>query len=315
MKRTISVIAALALLIQISGCSTRKVQRVGAPDVQNPAVEKIVGITTKGGEDVSFQPPGATVRNSRLEAKVKDKPYEIPVDQIERYWIERREHSTARTVGLVAAIVVGSLALIAGIVAATKESCPFIYSWDGFKYVFDAEPYGGAITRGLERDDYSELERLVPDKGLYRLMISNEVAETQYTNLMELIVADYSASRVAMDDAGKLHTLASTQAPDTAVDETGRDMLPWLRNTDRSIWEAQPERNPGAPVRQEIHLAFPKPLSAATGEAGCECRDLFMGLLHDQGVFRTPREQYQRLVFRGGQQSGGPLRAAGLERA
>ncbi len=263
MKRTISAIAVLGLLIQMSGCSTRNVRRVGAPDVQNPALEKIIGITTKGGEDVSFQPPGATVRNGKLEAMVRNKPYEISVDQIERYWIERREHSTARTVGLVAAIAVGSLALIAGIVAATKESCPFIYSWDGRQYVFDAEPYGGAITRGLERDDYSELERLVPDKGLYRLMIGNEVEETQYTNLMELVVADHSAGRVAMDDAGKLHTLASMQEPDTAVDETGRDLLPWLEKTDKHIWEAEPEKDPAARVRQEIRLTFPKPPSAA----------------------------------------------------
>jgi|WetSurMetagenome_2_1015567.scaffolds.fasta_scaffold93165_1 hypothetical protein len=266
MKRVISICAVLALLFQMGACTSRKVRRVGAPDVQNPAIETIVGVTIKGGEDVTFNPPGATVRNGKLTAKVKNRPYEVSVDQIERYWIERREHSVLRTVGLVAAITVGTLALIAGIVAATKESCPFIYSWDGQKYVFDAEPYGGAITRGLERDDYSELKYLVPDKGLYRLMISNEVAETQYTNLMELIVADHSAGRVAMDDAGKLHTLASLQTPDNAVDETGHDLLPWLSDTDKRIWEAEPERNPAERVRQEIRLTFSKPSSAVTAK-------------------------------------------------
>jgi hypothetical protein len=263
MKRTISVVACLALLIQMSACTTAKVHRVPAPDVQNPAIEKVVGITTKGGEDVAFNPPGATIRNGKLEAAVKGKRYEIPVDQIERYWIERREPSTARTVGLAAGIVVGSLVLIAGIVALTKESCPFVYSWDGQQYVFDSEPYGGAITRGLERDDYSELEHLAADKGRYRLMIRNEVAETQYTNLMELMVADHSAGRVAMGDAGKLYTLASVQKPEIAVDETGRNLVPWLRETDRLIWEAEPEKDPAARIRQEIRLTFPKPPSAA----------------------------------------------------
>jgi hypothetical protein len=262
MKRTISMIAVLALLMQIQGCSVRKVQRVSSPDLQNPATEKIVGVTTKAGEEVTFKPPGATLRNGKLQANVNGKTYEIAVDQIDRYWIEKKEHSTSRTVGLVAVIAVGTLAVIAGIVAATKESCPFIYSWDGHQYVFDSEPYGGAITRGLERDDYSELEHLVADKGTYRLMISNEVNETQYTNQMDLIVADHSASRVAMSDSGKLHTLASVRLPETAADETGLDLLPWLKKTDKRIWETEPEKNPAERVRKEIYLTFPKPLTA-----------------------------------------------------
>lgn len=187
MNKIISLITVFALLIQVSGCSVRKVQRVNTSDLPNPAVEKIVGITTKAGAEVGFDPPGAVVQNSKLEAKVNKKPYEISIDQVERFWVERREHSTARTIGLVAALVVGAIGVAAIIVAATKESCPFIYSWDGQQFVFDGEPYGAAITKGLERDDYSELRRLMPDKGLYRLMISNGVDETQYTNLRSFL--------------------------------------------------------------------------------------------------------------------------------
>jgi hypothetical protein len=266
MKQIISIVAVLALLIQMSGCSVRKVQRVNAPDLPNPASEKIVGITTKTGEDISFRPPGAVARNDKLLAKVNNKPYEISVNQVERFWVERKEHSTSRTVGLAAALVVGAIGLTAIIIAATKESCPFVYSWDGHRYVFDGEPYGAAITRGLERDDYSELEWLVPDEGLYRLMIRNEVPETQYTNLMELFVVDYSSERVAMDDTGNLYTLSSIQAPTAAVDETGRDLLPWLKATDKHIWEPEPETNPNASVRQDIRITFPKPASAAKAE-------------------------------------------------
>ena len=266
MKQMVSVIVAFAVLIQMSGCSTTKVQRVRTSDLRNPAIEKIVGITTKTGEEITFNPPGAVVRDNKLEASVDKKPYSIPIDQIERFWVERREFSTVRTVGLTVGLVVGAIGVVAIIIAATKESCPFVYSWDGQKYVFDGEPYGAAITRGLERDDYSELERLVPDKGLYRLMISNEVPETQYTNLMELFVADHYSDRVAMDSAGNLHTLSSVQTPVAAVDEAGRDLLPWFKATDKRIWEPDPEANPGASVRQDIHITFPKPESASTAK-------------------------------------------------
>lgn len=262
MKRIISVLAVFALLIQISGCAARKVHQVSTLDGKNPAAERIVGITTKSGEHVAFEPPGATIRDGKIEAKVAGKDYELAFDQIERYWIETKELSVSRTVGLVALIAVGVIATAAIIIAATKESCPFVYSWNGQQYVFDSEPYGGAITQGLERDDYSELEHLVVDRGVYRLMISNEVDETQYTNLMELIVADHRAGRVAMDDSGGLHTLMSTQLPESAADETGKDLLPWLSKTDKLIWETAPETNVAARVRQEIKMSFPKPDSS-----------------------------------------------------
>ena len=157
MRKIISAIAVLALVMQMSGCSVTNVQRVNTPELSNPSSEKIVGITTKTGEDIRFQPPGATVRNDKLDAHVNKKPYEISLNQVERFWIERKEFSTLRTVGLSAAIIVGTIGVASIIIIATKESCPFIYSWDGHQYVFDGEPYGAAITRGLERDDYSEL--------------------------------------------------------------------------------------------------------------------------------------------------------------
>src|ERR1019366_9241343 len=147
------------------------------------------------------------------------------MDQVQRLWVDKEQISTARTIGLVAGVAVGTIVVIAAVVAATKQSCPFVYSWDGTRYVFDAEPYGGAIARGLEKDDYSELERLREQDGLYRLKITNEVDETQFTNLTELWVVDHPAgTRVAADVRGKLHTLAAPQAPLSAQDAAGHDL-------------------------------------------------------------------------------------------
>src|SRR5262249_23931272 len=140
---------------------------------------------------------------------------------------------------------------------------PFIYSWDGSEYVFDAEPYGGAITRGLERDDFSEIEHLRAGKGLFRLMGTKEGPETQYTNLMELQVVDPpAATRVGAHEGGGFHVLAERQRLTSARDNQGRDLLPWLVTTDRIIWEAQPALDANGAVRQEIVLTFPKPKGA-----------------------------------------------------
>ena len=105
------------------------------------------------------------------------------MDQVQRLWVDKEQISTARTIGLVAGVAVGTIVVIAAVVAATKQSCPFVYSWDGTRYVFDAEPYGGAIARGLEKDDYSELGQLREADGRYKLRMTNEVDETQMTNL------------------------------------------------------------------------------------------------------------------------------------
>ena len=261
-KRALAIV--LAVLLSLEGCHVERVQQLPPSSVTQPEKETIVGVTTARGEEVSFDPPGASIREQTLFASVKKTPYEIPLNQIQRFWIERKELSTARTIGLVAAIVVGTGALIFGIAAATKQSCPFVYSWDGTQYVFDAEPYGGAITRGLEKDDLTQLERLREQDGLYRLKLTNEVDETQFTNLTELWVVDHPAgTRVVADVLGKLHTVEAPQIPLSARDAFGRDLLPWLRATDRLIWEPPPVPDAEGNLQDDIIVTFPKPTGVA----------------------------------------------------
>ena len=158
------------------------------------------------------------------------------------------------------------LAWIVAVVVATKQSCPFVYSWDGSQYIFDAEPYGGAISRGLERDDYSELEHIREQNGVYKLLVTNEVDETQYTNLMELWVVDHAqGSRVVSDENGMLRSFTGIQKLSAARDRDGNDLLLWLQATDRKIWEPDTVAGPDGSLRQEVILTFPKPEDATEG--------------------------------------------------
>jgi hypothetical protein len=261
-KQTIALLLAV-LLSAGPACYSRKVQKVATVDVPQPKNEKIVGITTLKGEDVSFDPPGVSINNGKLSATVRKIPYEVSLDQVQRFWVETKELQKGRTIGLAAAVTVGTLALIVGVAVALKQSCPFVYSWDGTRYVFDAEPYGGAISRGLEKDDFSQLEHLREQDSLYRLKVTNEVDETQFTNLTELWVVDHPAgTRVAPDLRGKLHTLAAPQAPLSARDAAGYDLLPWLRATDRMIWEPPAVPDANGNLRSDIVMIFPKPAGA-----------------------------------------------------
>jgi len=263
-RQILAVILSTVLLWMDTGCTVRHVKKLDTSTVAQPQQEHVVGVTTKSGEEVAFDPPGGIVNQTTIIAKVKQAPYSIALQDVQRLWVERRETSVARTVGLSLLIAVAAIGTIAAIILATKQSCPFIYSWDGTQWVFDAEPYGGAITRGLERDDYAELEHLHEQNGRYRLLLTNEVDETQFTNLMELWVVDHApGTRVVADEHGNLYGLTGIQTLTAARDRYGSDLRPWLEATDRKIWEPEAIAGPDGSLRQEVILTFPKPNGAA----------------------------------------------------
>jgi hypothetical protein len=167
--------------------------------------------------------------------------------------------------------VIGITALVLGILVvialATKESCPFIYSFDGHQYIFDGEPYGGATMKGLERTDFSELEHLVAVDGQYRLRLTNEVDETQHTNSLALLVVDHpKGTRVVCDRDGHPHAFASWGPLRAAQDENGKDLRAWLSDDDRASWYPDLRRLAGDSdstlTRNHIVLEFDRPPNA-----------------------------------------------------
>ena len=278
-RRAVAVV--LAILLSLSGCKVRTVQQVPAASLPPLSGQQmIVRVTTIKGEDVQFDPPGAAIRGGTVSGVFKKKPVDVPLDQVQRYWVQTTQVSTARTVGLVAGLT--AVVVVVAVVAAevTKKStpaptttctgnnclggsCPYVYSWDGTRYVFEAEPYGGAIARGLEKDDVSELGQLKEEDGRYKLRMTNEVDETQMTNLTELWVVDHPAGiRVVPDVDGKLHTVSAPQSLLSAYDAEGHDLLPWLRSSDHLIWEPPPVPDASGNLQGDIIMTFPKPAGA-----------------------------------------------------
>ena len=274
LNRVFTAVLVCSALFLAPACTVRRVNRLDAAALQKAPSDKIVGITTTKGDDVSFD-KAASTDDKTLRATVKKATYEIPLDQVQRYWVERRDFSTGRTVALVGVLGVTAIAVAVGISNANRPkiidtnpgSCPFVYSWDGHQFVFDAELYGGAVARGLQREDYSELPHLQPYNGSYRVLVNDQLDETDYTDRLELLAVDHRiGTSVGIDDSGKLYSLNALQVPLSAHDEGGADLLPWLASDDRRIWEAPPASNPGGPLRHEIHLTFSKPADAATAK-------------------------------------------------
>ncbi|GAB1443084.1 hypothetical protein MASR2M39_19220 [Ignavibacteriales bacterium] len=167
-----------------------------------------------------------------------DKYIEIKADDVLYLVVEKVDMvmSFAATIGVLA----GSLAVAVLIALASKKSCPFIYSFDGDKYVFDAEPLGGAISKAFERTDYNKLKSLKEIDGEYKLKITNEVFETEYIDEMSLFVVDHPENTtVTMNNDGSVFALGGGEIIDYANDEEGRDIKPFLIENDFLAWQTK----------------------------------------------------------------------------
>jgi hypothetical protein len=192
----------------------------------------------------------------------------IPLAEVELVYIRKVDPAATflATIGGVAGVV-GVVFLI---VLLTKESCPFIYSYDGTTYVFDAEPYGGATSEGIKRTEWCGLQYLKEVGGEYRIKITNEVDETQFTDEMKLLVVDHPAGAKAVaDEDGRVHTLSDPRPPIRAVDGRGRDILPRVVRNDEifwitKTWEKNADRKED--LRDELLFEFPKPAGARTAK-------------------------------------------------
>ena len=251
----------LACVFSLAAClGPRKQERIRTAEMHKSEANRIEGVTTTKGEEFEFDNFGV-LQTAAISGKVKGAQTEVPLDQVQRVWVSRREISEGRTVALT--VGVAATLVLAAAITLAATGCPYLYSWDGEKFVLDAELFGGSISQGLERQDFAELPGLRASAGTYRLLLADELDETDYTDSLELIVVDHAqGSRVGIDDNGGLHSLNRPMTALEAHDDTGADLRPWLASPDHRVWEAEPAQLSGVPLRRTITLTFPKPAGA-----------------------------------------------------
>jgi len=137
----------------------------------------------------------------------------IPFSNIKE--VQAYERDTGRSIANAVGFTVGTLALIAIIILATKSSCPFIYIKEGNTYAFTGELYPGAILPNLERTDYLPLPNFKAQNEDYEIKITNELHEIQYTDLAQLVVINHSQStEVLLDQKGNPHSIVKKEKPE-----------------------------------------------------------------------------------------------------
>ncbi len=161
-------------------------------------------------------------------------------------------------------------------------SCPFIYSFDGREYRLDSETFAGAITRGVQRTDLDNLDHLRSVDGRYRLRLTNERPETQYTDELTLQVIDHPVgTRVYPDIAARPHAMRDARPPlsarrlrgaETVADVdtlagidtlSGSDDLAEVVDADERWWTGEPvetvDMDDPTSFRDGLELTFPRP--------------------------------------------------------
>jgi len=187
----------------------------------------------------------------------------VMVDPDSVLYVNVKRSDVAGTILANIGVIVIILGVFALIVAATKQSCPFIYSFDGNKYVFDAEPLGGATTKGLERTEYSKMDYLKNVDESYKILVRNEVEETQYIDELSLLAIKHDEDKEVIPDLnGNFYQIKNPVTPVYAKDEKGLDLKKAVSADDNLYWQTK------LPVdsnlisknqRHELTFTFPKP--------------------------------------------------------
>ncbi len=241
----------------------------------------------------------------------------VPAGSISK--VEIYDKDTATTTGSwilgALGVTAGAYLILAIIVLIFKESCPFIYTYDGENYQFAGEIFSGAIQPGLERNDYLVLPELKPNEGDYLLKVTNEVKEIQHINLMELDVIDHAEEvNVLMDKYGRIQTFLEPVLPSGAETHNGQDILSLVNQKDTYYYNFN--ESAGSDITyDEVILTFNKPLNAQTGKLLIRAKnslwlehvfssfhDMFGRMYNtfDKKEAKKPAEELRKLMFEQG---------------
>jgi hypothetical protein len=253
----------------------------GRPEPARLALKAVRAIQDSQGhllkaETVSeLMASGQIPLTSQMVVQTSEGKTTLPLEQVQMVQVPAKKHGklTGFLIGAtVDAIVIAAAAssgpdISGGDTEGYVQSCPFVYSFDGERYVLDSETFGGAIFRAAQRTDWDNLDHLREVDGTYRLKITNELKETQYIDEIKLLVVDHPrGTEVVPAFSGDLYVLSAPQAPTKAVDFRGSDVLALVRARDGDFWISDPfGRDPDnkAQVRDGLVVEFARPPDAS----------------------------------------------------
>lgn len=195
----------------------------------------------------------------------------IPLSNVQEVYVTRTEIDAGKTILLGLGVIAVSaliflIVAIASLANTDHHSCPYIYSYDGEKYIYDAEPLGGAVCSGLSRTDYSRLDYLAPSDGYFKMLIRNENKEVQYLDEMKVVSVRHERSKqVAIGQDNGFYQYSEINDPLSVTDENNRDVTDYFVKKDNIRWQTVfPDDLSSSSLtkRHKLHFKFRKPENA-----------------------------------------------------
>ena len=147
-------------------------------------------------------------------------------------------------------VIAGAFAILLVIVAATKSSCPYVFSYNGETFLFEGEIFGGAIMQNLQREDYIPLPGLKIENNQVRVRINNELKEKHFVDVANLLMVSHPmGTRVLIDSNGKPRIISNTVQPTEAYTLKGNEVLnPLLEKDNNCILFNEENENTNAVI-------------------------------------------------------------------
>jgi hypothetical protein len=122
--------------------------------------------------------------------------------------------------------------------------CPYVYTWNGQRYVMDNNLLPASeITTG-DVEDYYRLEQLLAPtyqgtrRSVYSLQIREFENEHDYFDKVKLLAVDHSSNvNVAVTPYGEILTYSNPAPPISAVDDNNIDVLSLLSSVDENYYQ------------------------------------------------------------------------------
>lgn len=186
----------------------------------------------------------------------------IPFREI--VYLQSREGTRMRVTSLI-----GALAATAGWFGAAAQdhglrvypvggSCPFLYVWNGDRFVLQGEAFGTSLGRGLEGTTTCVLPAAAARDGTIAVRITNERPETHYIDRVQLeAFATPPGCAAVADPAGRIWPVRSPRGPlDPPAGLEGRDGIFRDPPPEAAVF--------GAGYRDVLELRFARPPGAST---------------------------------------------------
>lgn len=136
-------------------------------------------------------------------------------------------------------------------------SCPYLYTWDGEKFVFITDFLGGGemanwAGKGVfNYPDSDEFVRIAPDKlkaknGFYEIRVTNELEEVMYLDKVKLVAIEHDENAEVYPNEGlaksetpkeKIISAKNATTPISATNSNGENITAKIKDLDRIFYD------------------------------------------------------------------------------